>query len=451
MLKYILILLLFPTVFFAVEWEQFSIHNSALKISQVREFYKDNKGKIWFITVAEIGYFDGNKIVSNNEFNKDFTLNGLMSIGQDSYNNLIFRTFDGSMIFLIDEKKFQTFETWKYDYLDLHPRSFVLKDSLIYLDIAELGRLAVFEYDTKKKEYFRNKNKDFVCDTNEFVYLGMNMFFFENKFVFRKGGTIFSLMDFTTKKFKEVTNIKGLDFKPNNNNTYLMKVVDNKLMINIINLLDSSSVIYKLNGSINDLDNLVAEKMEIPDYKSFDITFVQDFIKLGVDEYLFPAFLHLYYFKNGKFNKVKRPDIEYEDSIGFYPKAVLIDNEDIYVGTSSTGIFKGKLKEVLSDDNLFLSIENDFLPLNTLLSVYPLPSNNIVNCDFFIRNETLVDLKFNLYDIGGNLIPNSKMKLINTIGDLYKLEVELGNLINGTYLIKIRGNNSSLNFKVIKN
>lgn len=454
MLRLILILLIIPNVFYSVEWEHFSTFNTSLKSPQIREFFKSNDGSIWFYTNNEIGNIVNDKITIYNEYNKENTLNGIMSINQDVYNNLIFRTYDGSLIFFIEGNKFQTFETYKYDYLEYNPKSFVIKDSLIYVNISEVNRIAAFEYNKNKKEYFRNKNKDIICDTSDEVILGQNMIFYDNHFIFRKFGNIFAFLDYNSKKYTEIKSIKGIEFDLKDiykHSVLLIKNVDNELIINIVNNYDSSSVLYKINGSLNNVNNLTAERIDVIDYKSNDIKFIYDVLKLNNDEYLIPAFTSLYYFKNGKFNIVKKPEIEYIDSIGFYPISVFVDGNDIYVGTIQTGYFKSNLNEALDDKNLILNIENDFLPSSTLLNVYPLPSSNIIHCEFFIRNEITSDLSCTLYDLNGNKLGTLPKNINHKIGDLYEVNLDVSTLQIGTYLVKVTGKNSSLDFKIIKN
>lgn len=81
------------------------------------------------------------------------------------------------------------------------------------------------------------------------------------------------------------------------------------------------------------------------------------------------------------------------------------------------------------------------------INIYPNPTKDLFNLDFYSSNKEIYDIK--LYDLNGNKIQNLN-KGFSSIGQ-NKLEIDLTNFSNGTYILKLQLGNNIISKKVTKN
>lgn len=77
------------------------------------------------------------------------------------------------------------------------------------------------------------------------------------------------------------------------------------------------------------------------------------------------------------------------------------------------------------------------------ISIYPNPATDLIKLK--IENYEIENLRYQIYDINGNLLLNNKVEGNET-------SIVISNLVSATYLLKVTDNNKVIKtFKVIKN
>ena len=116
------------------------------------------------------------------------------------------------------------------------------------------------------------------------------------------------------------------------------------------------------------------------------------------------------------------------------------DSIPVYVPCSSLTLYQGaEYWSGFTNYDCFIGLDN--LPINNLaINIYPNPASDIVN--FEINNANKEVLTLNIYNIIGSLV------MTKTISQ-EKNQVNVGDLLNGIYLIEIRSSDSMKRQKLI--
>jgi len=82
--------------------------------------------------------------------------------------------------------------------------------------------------------------------------------------------------------------------------------------------------------------------------------------------------------------------------------------------------------------------------LNNMLNVYPNPTSNYITINYTENGIfNLEDLTFSVFDITGKQVIKTSINSVNN-------KIDLTNLTNGTYFLKVSGNDFSATQKIIK-
>jgi hypothetical protein len=120
-----------------------------------------------------------------------------------------------------------------------------------------------------------------------------------------------------------------------------------------------------------------------------------------------------------------------------------------YTGDSLTTISGGQPR-LYSSTFIYNNTVNCFVGISentqeASLIVYPNPTTGITTVDVEISLNT--ESKIEIYNLSGSLIQSEK--LILTSGDTKK-QIDISNLTNGIYLLKVSANNEYKTIKVVK-
>lgn len=106
--------------------------------------------------------------------------------------------------------------------------------------------------------------------------------------------------------------------------------------------------------------------------------------------------------------------------------------------TSDTTIMRDSILAMLTADVKEISMEI------SSLEVYPNPTSNIINIRFNVKENS--DISFELIDLEGRKIQTNKVEKI--ILGLYEKELNVSEIPNGSYFLKISVNGKSTTEKV---
>jgi hypothetical protein len=136
---------------------------------------------------------------------------------------------------------------------------------------------------------------------------------------------------------------------------------------------------------------------------------------------------------NNSFRKILIDRSENVFVFGSYYSPIKIDN---FILSSNNGRFLCKL---LNDSLLYTNSAN--ISINNQFVIYPNPTNSIITIksDGFLNEASLT-----LYNINGQIL--QKMRITSNI-----LTMDIGNLIDGIYIMRLENSNQMIIRKIVKN
>jgi len=451
MKKIIFILLLFSYNLYSLDWKWTDPKNSKLKSPNISELFTRDNGELWFVSNMEVGQilFNGADIdiTSDTTYRKTSSIYPFVNCLFDKNNNLICRSNNGIAIKNLNTNKWWVITEEDNNYLTLSNSIYLFDDKLL-LNTAHINWLVGFEYNKSLNKYERNENLDIRSKNlldNDF---GAAMSYIDSMLLFVNFGRI-QILDLKTDSVRSIEHNKNMIFK-NVKSVSLLSVIEEEVFY-VTNNKDSSISIYITDNKIR-----TSNDFEAFTYKSKlinpQLLVASEMCKYEDNTYFVAYGRELLLFKDKKFYVVKRPDNLGDDlDLDWTPRSLEIYNNQLFVGTNQGGIFNANVNDILNE-TLAMSLEEDYY--STLqsgkINVYPMPTTGNIKCEFYFKYETSDNLKTELYDFRGNLINNVPvdLKLIN--GELYEANVDLSSQLIGTYFLKIKGNNSHLTFKIIK-
>lgn len=452
MKKIIVIFLLLHTYnLFSLDWKWTDPKNSNLRSPNISKLFTRDNGELWFVSNMEVGQilFNGNEIeiTSDTTYRKNSSIYPFVNCLFDKNNNLICRSNNGLAVKNLNTNKWWVITDEDNNYLTLSNSIYLFDDKLL-LNTAHFNWLVGFEFNKSLNKYERNENLDIRSKNlfdNDF---GGAMSYLDSMLLFVNYDNI-NILDLKTDS------IRSINYRDNtifNNIASLSRLleIDKKVFILTKNI-DATISVY-----ITDKKIRYSNEFEVFKYKT-NLTNPKnstpsEVVKYDANTYFISYSRELLLFKDKKFYVVKRPDNLGDDlDLDWTPRSLEIYNNQLFVGTNQGGIFNANVNDILNE-TLAMSLEEDYY--STLqsgkINVYPMPTTGNIKCEFYFKYETSDNLKTELYDFRGNLINNVPvdLKLIN--GELYEANVDLSSQLIGTYFLKIKGNNSHLTFKIIK-
>lgn len=430
-------------------WEQFTPKNSNLKSPSINKLFKTINNEVIYISNKEIGFIKNNEILSDTNYRStNLDIYPFINCVEDKFGNLIFRGNNAIGVFYTSTKKWQMITDKTIPSL-LYNSSIVKIVDDIYLNVSKPNTLYNLEYNETLNTYNVNTENP-IMSNNLLSEFGNNMCYLDSMFIFANyEGIVF--YDLKTNNVQEINKVNNISLGYNNLKSSLsLYVLENKL---IIALKTIDSTVNILISDSNLRNEYVFKELKYTTSLSNPQNFIISDIDLIKDnQYIVSCVREMLILENGNFYKLKTPSFLGEDiNKEWLPRTTEIKGDTVYIGTFQGGIFKCSIEELLAL-KIETSIENENYSTmqNGLINTFPIPLTDKVQIDFFMKDESVSNLKVELFGLSGEQILNINSDITNMIGETFQLTLDIGNLPKGTYLVKIIGKNSSIIQKVIK-